>query len=53
MVKARALSARDTLPAPSAQFKQALFAERKASSRSLASRMAAERTARSKSRATP
>ena len=41
MAKARALSARVTRPAPSAQLRHADLAERRAWSRSVASRMAA------------
>jgi len=52
MVKARALSATETRPAPSAQLRQALFAERNASSLSLASLTCAARTASSSSLAT-
>jgi twitching motility protein PilT len=53
MVNARALSATETLPAPSAQLQQTPFAARRASSRSFASRMRASRTATSISQATP
>jgi hypothetical protein len=52
MPKARALSARDTRPAPSAVFRQADLAERSASSRSLGSRIEQAITARRNSRAT-
>ena len=45
MAKALALSARVTRPAPSAQLRHALLAERSASSRSFASRMEQRRTA--------
>jgi len=53
IVNARALSGRVTRPAPSAQLRQALFAERNASSLNFASLTCAARTASSKSLATP